>query len=133
MILDKLKQMAAQRKTREAQAKAGSDTGARGRLLEVEDPKPLPAPSGKIRKPAPPAAVDADHATRVQDSRRDYVDLDVELVKAATAKAALCVIDGDEYWIPISEMHEPGMLLERRGQSGEITIPMWLAEDKGLA
>lgn len=130
MLLDKLKQKSAERKSREARNKAGSATGARARLLEVEDPKPTPPPTGRFAKV--PQRTDAPHAERCQDSRRDYVEVEVEDVKALTARAALCVIEGDEHWLPLSEMYEPGVTFDKRGQCGTIYLPEWLAEEKGL-
>ena len=40
----------------------------------------------------------------VEMSSSNYVHLDVQLVKKATDKALLCVIDGEEVWLPLSQV-----------------------------
>lgn len=55
--------------------------------------------------------------------------LEVDDVRVETDKALLCVVNGEEYWIPKSMIKEGDL---SRGESGEIAIPLWLAEEKGL-
>ena len=57
---------------------------------------------------------------------------EVEQVKAETDKALLCVFeDGREEWIPKSQIL-PDSQVQAKGDDGEIAIPRWLAEEKGL-
>jgi hypothetical protein len=128
MLLDKLKQKAAERKTREAQRKSGSDTGARARLLEVEDPKPVAPPTGKFRKPK----IEKEPPKPSRRHANNLIEVEVDDVVAATDAASLCEIGGEEIWIPHSQMFSPGLMLDERGDSGTICIPRWLAEAKGL-
>ena len=55
-------------------------------------------------------------------------------VVVATADALLCNIDGEEVWIPKSTLEAGSDLDEdsEPGDEGTITIPGWLAEDRGL-
>lgn len=60
----------------------------------------------------------------------DDVELTVEKVLAATEDALLCQFDtGDEVWVPRRFI---GEALEDVGDTGEISIPEWLAEKEGL-
>jgi hypothetical protein len=54
----------------------------------------------------------------------EYEEFDVDEVRAETALAILCVIGGDEIWIPKSVIAEP---LEK-GDSGTIEVKTWWAE-----
>lgn len=132
-LIDRIKQRGAENKTRAAQKRdGGHPTAARARLLDVDDePKPLPKPSGKFAKPA--LRDDAPYSDNMQNPKRAYVEIEVYEVKAVTARAALCDIGGDEVWLPLSEMYEPGHVFDKRGQYGMIVLPEWLAEEKGLA
>lgn len=62
---------------------------------------------------------------------RPTVLVNVTEVKVSTDKALLCVVDGEEVWIPRSQIVEGD--LEDKGDSGEIEIPEWLATEKGIA
>jgi len=55
-------------------------------------------------------------------------------VVAATAAALLCDIDGEEIWIPKSELGGGSEITEDStpGDEGTIVIPGWLAEERGL-
>jgi hypothetical protein len=55
-------------------------------------------------------------------------------VKQATNKALLCEIEGDEYWIPLSQIRHGGDVTPDSGKGDEGTIIMtqWIAEQKGL-
>jgi hypothetical protein len=59
---------------------------------------------------------------------------DVERVLVLTDKAALCRIEGEDHWIPFSEISPDCELIDNmeKGASGEIIIPRWLAKAKGL-
>lgn len=56
-------------------------------------------------------------------------EVDVEVVKAATVKAILCIIDGDEVWIPRSQIVEGDV--DGVGDAGSMIIQAWLAREKG--
>jgi len=55
---------------------------------------------------------------------------DVEVVKA-TDMALLCLIEGDEHWIPKSQIHRTSEVKDE-GDEGTLIIPLWLAEEKGI-
>lgn len=55
---------------------------------------------------------------------------DVECIKETDA-ALLCVIDGDEVWIPKSQVHEDSEV-RQEGSSGTLVITEWIAREKGL-
>lgn len=57
---------------------------------------------------------------------------DVE-VKAETAKALLCVIDGDEQWIPKSHIDPSSEIQSKDDSPGTLVITEWLAREKDLA
>lgn len=53
-------------------------------------------------------------------------------VKAATDKALLCVFDdGDEHWIPLSQIDDDSEVYEK-GTEGALVVTKWIAEQKGL-
>lgn len=64
--------------------------------------------------------------------RRDCVDVPVERVKRATEKAILVVVEGEDIWIPRSEIHDDSEVWDE-GHDGTLVIPLWLAEQKGIA
>lgn len=55
-------------------------------------------------------------------------------VKHATDKALLVVYEDAEVWIPKSQIHDDSTIHSHKqvGESGELVIPYWLAEEKGL-
>lgn len=55
-------------------------------------------------------------------------------VKHATEKALLCVIDGNDHWIPRSQIHDDSEVFDDlNNDQGKLVITRWLAEQKGLA
>ena len=61
----------------------------------------------------------------------DPVEIDVEVLRST--EKALKVTDGDtEEWIPKSQIYSDDELVND-GHSKNITLPFWLAEDKGFA
>lgn len=56
------------------------------------------------------------------------------LVIALTQLAVKIDVDGEQYWLPFSEIREPDILFIRasRDDSIDMVIPAWLAKDKGL-
>ena len=62
----------------------------------------------------------------------DVVELEVSEVLKETDLAVLCVIEEDEVWLPKSQIREGVELLSEGTVDVVITIPQWLAEEKGL-
>jgi hypothetical protein len=50
---------------------------------------------------------------------------------ANTDKAVLVRIEGADYWIPFSLIGEESTVWEK-GDTGTLTIPVWLAKTKGI-
>jgi hypothetical protein len=77
------------------------------------------------------------HATEVHMARRKsdetFVDLEAE-VKYMSGKAMLVDIDGEDYWIPYSQIAGHSQLdnCSEKGDEGVLVIAEWLAEKKGL-
>lgn len=61
-------------------------------------------------------------------SKSDLIDIDVDL-KHETAKAYLVNAGGDDVWIPKSQCE---FEMGDKPPSGKLTLPEWLAENKGL-
>jgi hypothetical protein len=60
-----------------------------------------------------------------------YVHLDVEEIVAATDMALLCVIDGEEVWIPRSQVADGGDYSE--GDSDlTLSVTRWFADKEDL-
>jgi len=59
----------------------------------------------------------------------EVFEVDVEVVKAATERALLCVIEDEEVWIPRSQIVEGD--IEEKGDTGSVVITAWLAEQRG--
>jgi hypothetical protein len=62
----------------------------------------------------------------------ELAQVEVEQVVRATGKALLVLVEGEEVWIPRSQIQEDSEVQDE-GDSGTLVIPMWLAEEKGLA
>lgn len=62
--------------------------------------------------------------------------IDDALVKAfsRTGLAVLIAVEGEDIWLPFSEIREPDELDIRasRGLTIELVIPAWMAKEKGL-
>lgn len=58
------------------------------------------------------------------------VEID-EPVKRATDDAILITVEGENIWIPQSQIHDDSEVW-KEGDTGELVIPMWLAEKKNL-
>jgi len=65
------------------------------------------------------------------NERFEPVSFEVDEVVKETEAAFLCSIEGEELWIPKSQLKDGSDELEEGG-SGTIVIPTWLAEEKGL-
>lgn len=65
-------------------------------------------------------------------SASNYVYLDVEEIKAETAKAMLLVIDGEEHWVPLSQIADADDY--SKGDTDiEVAVTEWFAMKEGLA
>lgn len=64
--------------------------------------------------------------------RDELVELEYELVKAATDAAVLLDFGGQEIWLPRSQADDLEDLSKGDGP-GTVALPFWLAEDRGLA
>lgn len=55
-------------------------------------------------------------------------------VKRASAKALLVVYETQEIWIPKSQIDDDSSIYSSRqvGETGELVLPEWLADEKGL-
>ena len=61
----------------------------------------------------------------------DWVHLeDVEILKE-TEKAFLVDLDGEEYWLPKSQILDADEY--REGDEGTLSISAWIAREKGLS
>ncbi len=63
--------------------------------------------------------------------RYEQVEIYIAKVVKTTDKAALCIVEDEEVWLPWSLIDE-GSDIETEGDSGVAYIPEWLAEEKGL-
>lgn len=61
----------------------------------------------------------------------DFVTIEDVLVKGTSAKGLLCVIAGDEYWIPKSQITDDSEVYSL-GHKGKLVIPRWLAVQREL-
>lgn len=72
----------------------------------------------------------------IRNEDRDNADHSVTLadVKAlrGTDKALLCLIDGEEVWIPQSQITDDSEVYEVGGE-GKLVITAWFAGQKGLS
>lgn len=67
----------------------------------------------------------------MSDDSNEIVTVMVDRLIRQTDNAALCSIDGEEVWLPWSQIDE-GSEIASNGDSGEVYIPRWLAEKKNL-
>lgn len=63
---------------------------------------------------------------------QSWVHLDVEEVKRETDKAFLVVIDGEQVWIPKSQIDSPDDY-EEGDTNCTISVTEWIANEKGLS
>ncbi len=61
-----------------------------------------------------------------------WIHLDVELIKRETPKAFLMVIDGEEHWIPKSQVADVDDYEEGDRDCG-VSVTEFIANEKGLA
>jgi hypothetical protein len=55
---------------------------------------------------------------------------DVSCVRETDA-ALLCIVDGEEHWIPKSQVHDDSAVFEA-GHEGTLVVTQWIAEQKEL-
>lgn len=61
-----------------------------------------------------------------------WVHLDVERIKVETTKAFLVVIDGEEYWLPKSQIADADDYCDG-DQDVTLSVTEFIAEEKGLS
>lgn len=60
-----------------------------------------------------------------------YVSVPATLIKAESAKAFLCVIDGTEHWLPKSQFEEPDQY--HKGDTDvELILTDWICKQKEI-
>lgn len=59
------------------------------------------------------------------------VEFDQVRAIAETSAAVLCVIDGEEHWIPQSQIDDDSEV-SGKGDYGTLVITEWIAKHKGL-
>ena len=61
---------------------------------------------------------------------QEFVEFeDVTLIRS-TEKAGLFEIEGEEFWLPWSQIDEGSV--DKNGESGTLYLAQWLAKEKGL-
>lgn len=60
-----------------------------------------------------------------------YIHIDVERIKKETSMAFLVVIDGEEYWLPKSQITD-WEVYEEGDTDCSMSITEFIAEEKGL-
>jgi hypothetical protein len=60
-----------------------------------------------------------------------WVHVDFEEIKVETPDAFLFVIDGEDYWIPRSQIADPGDY-HNGDKDGTVSISEWIAKQKNL-
>jgi hypothetical protein len=53
-------------------------------------------------------------------------------LKKVTEKAYLCRIDGNDHWIPRSQINEDESEVSAEGDVGVLSMSEWIAQEKGL-
>lgn len=56
---------------------------------------------------------------------------DIKVVKESP-KALLCLINGEEVWIPKSQIDEDSEVWNEKTSGGTLIITEWIAKEKGL-
>lgn len=60
-----------------------------------------------------------------------YVEVYVDECLRTSDKAALLVIDGDEHWVPFSQIEDNEEPL-KEGYSGQLYLTRWICDEKGI-
>lgn len=61
----------------------------------------------------------------------NYVHIDVDVILGITDKAFLVSIDGEEIWLPASQIFDPEEY-EKGDENITLSITQWIAREKGL-
>ncbi|MBR9800280.1 hypothetical protein GYB59_00640 [bacterium] len=64
------------------------------------------------------------------DSFQESVEFEDVLLRRSTGKAGLFLIEGEEFWIPWSQVLDGSV--DKDGETGDLFITEWIAEQKGL-
>jgi hypothetical protein len=65
-------------------------------------------------------------------SRNEPVEVEFERIIHITDRAVLFEIEGSEEWVPRSQLENLDDILEHdKDTPGELSVPRWLAEDRG--
>ena len=62
-----------------------------------------------------------------------WVYIEVERIKRETEKAFLCEIDGDDFWLPKSQIEDNGAAYNEGDENVGMSITDFIAHEKGLA
>lgn len=66
-----------------------------------------------------------------EDGERGGVEVEGAVLRQETDDALLVEVDGEDVWLPKSQVLDRSGLREA-GDVGCVTIPRWLARDRGL-
>lgn len=64
-------------------------------------------------------------------SASSWVYLDVERITRETDKALCLQVDGEEVWIPLTQIHDADSL-KAGDEDVTVAVTEWIAEQKGL-
>jgi len=64
---------------------------------------------------------------------RAWVHVNVDRIIRETEKALMVEIDGEEFWIPLSQIDEGGFYYFPGDVDRSIRITEWIAKEKGLS
>ena len=71
-----------------------------------------------------------DRADKQGDNVANTVEFEDVTLEASTDKAGLFVIDGEDVWIPWSQVQDGSV--DKDGETGTLIITEWIAEQKNL-
>ena len=60
-----------------------------------------------------------------------HLAIDNAYCKAESEAAVLVTIEGEDFWIPKSQLHDDSEVY-RKGDSGTLIITKWIAKQKGI-
>jgi hypothetical protein len=73
----------------------------------------------------------ADYYGGTPMAHGDTEEFENVVAKGETEKAVLCEIDGEDHWIPKSQIDDDSEVYAK-GHTGTLVITRWLAEQKNL-
>jgi hypothetical protein len=68
---------------------------------------------------------------RDNDEQWEPVSFDDVVCLSQTKMAIKVLVDGEEYWIPKSQVNEDSEVYQK-GDEGKLIVPRWLAEEKEM-